>query len=585
MIRAVNIRSSILTNIFFPAANSFKALHVRFVLYLKNILHIPFICLLLVLFVGACKNETREEALIKPIRLPVILTDTSDCFLDSMQIGYILSRYLVDRELEASLYSFYSGRGYVTAWYTSAGLNEHAGNFINMLRNEELIQRHSSSRPGSIPDDLYRKFLERKNNGCNDSLLQQFEILLTVHFFSYAGRNWGGAGEDIARQAGWFIVKKELDYEQLLNDFLSAKNRFAVNEPVYGQYILLKQFLRNYHDIEMNGGWPAVDEDWKFKKGETSHAVDSLRKILFIQGDLPIEDSGKVYNDTLEAAVSAFQRRHGLEATGIPGKATLAELAVPVQERIRQLLINMERCRWVPNDVKGDYVIVNIPQFMMHVYEKNALLWSCNVIVGKSNAVNRTVIFNDSIEFVVFSPYWNIPKNIFSNEVLPAIRKDPQYLQKNNMEVVDRKGRPVTEELKWEEYTGHFPYILRERPGRNNSLGKVKFLFPNPYEIYLHDTPARALFGKTTRTFSHGCIRIEEPFRFAQYLLRQDTTWTDERIRSAMEGGTEIFVKLKKKVPVFIAYFTSWVDGEGRLNFRQDVYGHDARMKQLLFVN
>jgi murein L,D-transpeptidase YcbB/YkuD len=245
----------------------------------------------------------------------------------------------------------------------------------------------------------------------------------------------------------------------------------------------------------------------------------------------------------------------------------------------------MERSRWVPREIKGDYVVVNIPEFKMHVYRDNELSWSSNVIVGKSNPVNKTVIFNDSLEMIVFSPYWNITQNILTRETLPEIKKNKKYLKKANLEVVDRKGNPLDpDKIDWEKYTDHFPYIIRELPGPANSLGLVKFLFPNAYDIYIHDTPAKTLFSKSTRSFSHGCIRLEEPARFAQYLLRDDPAWTPEKIDEYMHGGKETFVKLKKKVPVFIAYFTAWVDREGRLHFADDIYGHDENMRKLLFA-
>ena len=303
-------------------------------------------------------------------------------------------------------------------------------------------------------------------------------------------------------------------------------------------------------------------------------------------GDLAHADSDFIFNDTLEYAVKKFQKRNGLTSDGTIGKSTLKAMNVSVRERISQILINMERCRWVPINVTGDYLVVNIPEFRLHVYENDKLDWSCNVVVGKSVEINHTVIFNDSVEFIVFNPYWNIPRNILIKETLPSIKKDSSYLQKNNLEIVDNTAKVIdSKTINWNNYASHFPYIIRQKPGKNNSLGSVKFLFPNPYDIYMHDTPAKALFNEANRSFSHGCIRLEEPFRLALFLLRDDSTWTAEKINSIVTGGRETFIKLKKKVPVFIAYFTCWVDEDGKLNFREDIYGHDAKMKKLLFVN
>jgi murein L,D-transpeptidase YcbB/YkuD len=303
-------------------------------------------------------------------------------------------------------------------------------------------------------------------------------------------------------------------------------------------------------------------------------------------GDLGYNNGTLLFDSTLAEALAEFQERHGLTADGNIGKKTWEALRVPVRERVRQILINMERARWVPARVAGNYLAVNIPEFKLHVYLDDSLLWSCNVIVGKSESVFHTVIFNDEMEFVVFSPYWNIPGNILSMEILPALRANPGYLQAHHLEVVDYKGRQIdASTINWKNYHDKFPYIVRERPGANNSLGRVKFLFPNPYEIYLHDTPARSLFKESSRAFSHGCIRVEEPFRLAQFVLKDDTGWTDEKIMAKMLSEKEEFVRLPKRIPVYLVYFTAFVDRSGRLNFRNDVYGHDEKMKNLLFVN
>jgi L,D-transpeptidase YcbB len=231
------------------------------------------------------------------------------------------------------------------------------------------------------------------------------------------------------------------------------------------------------------------------------------------------------------------------------------------------MLINLERLRWVPEEVTGDYLLVNIPQFKLHVYEKGKLAWSMNVVVGSLQ--HNTVIFNGDLKYIVFSPYWNVPVSIVKNEIMPGIKKNKNYIASHNMEITS--------------YSGSIPNV-RQKPGANNSLGKVKFLFPNSYNIYLHDTPAKSLFGETSRAFSHGCIRLGEPMKLAEFLLRNDSTWTKQNIQKAMDAGKEKYVTLSKTIPVFIGYFTAWVDSEGLLNFRDDVYGHDAKLAEKMFL-
>jgi murein L,D-transpeptidase YcbB/YkuD len=246
----------------------------------------------------------------------------------------------------------------------------------------------------------------------------------------------------------------------------------------------------------------------------------------------------------------------GEQQDAVIGPAMLAELKVPVEKRIQQLMVNMERSRWVPVALKGDYLLINIPEYKLHVIANDSLLWSMNVVVG--TATNKTVIFNGNIKYIVFSPYWNVPGSILKKEVLPGIKRNPNYLANHNM-----------------EWNGNG---VRQKPGANNSLGLVKFLFPNSFDIYLHDTPSKSLFGETNRAFSHGCIRLAQPQKLAEYLLSNDSSWNTDKIVAAMNSGKEKYVTLTQTMPVFIAYFTAWVDRKGQLNFRKDVYNRDSRL-------
>ncbi|HMG10141.1 MAG TPA: L,D-transpeptidase family protein, partial [Mucilaginibacter sp.] len=224
-----------------------------------------------------------------------------------------------------------------------------------------------------------------------------------------------------------------------------------------------------------------------------------------------------------------------------------------------------ERCRWLPVSLNTDYLAVNIPEFKLHVYHADSLLWSCNVVVGQE--VHQTVIFYGVMQFVVFSPYWNLPESIIRNEVLPAIKRNPNYINEHNMLITGKvNGLPV----------------IKQKPGPANSLGLVKFLFPNSYSIYLHDTPSKSLFGESSRAFSHGCIRVGEPARLASFLLKYDSTWTAARINKAMHLGKEQQITLQQKTPVFIAYFTAFTDRSNKLNFRKDIYNRDERLASMI---
>jgi murein L,D-transpeptidase YcbB/YkuD len=279
-------------------------------------------------------------------------------------------------------------------------------------------------------------------------------------------------------------------------------------------------------------------------------------------------DTTAKFDSTMLDAVKHFQKRMGLSVDGAIGNKMIAELNIPVSKRIRQILVNMERVRWMPAEKDTNYILVNIPEYKMHVYDSGRLMFDMNVIVG--TAANSTVIFTGNLKYVVFSPYWNVPESIVKNEVMPGMKKNPNYIAKNNMEITG--------------YSGKMP-IVRQKPGETNSLGLVKFLFPNNYNIYFHDTPNRTLFSQSSRSFSHGCIRLGEPKKFAEYMLRADSSWNSENIETAMHLAKEKWVTVKKSVPVFIVYFTAWVDKDGLLNFRKDIYGHDEKMSEKLFTN
>jgi murein L,D-transpeptidase YcbB/YkuD len=390
------------------------------------------------------------------------------------------------------------------------------------------------------------------------------ELGLTAQFFKYATRAYAGDQHINAKELNWFIPRKKLDTEAFLDSLLKNKGKnLSAYEPVNRQYNLLKEKLLKYYEIEKNGDTAAIVVNRKIKKGGSDEAVAAIRHRLFSLGDLTKQDSSMVYDSTLFNAVKQFQTRMGLKADGEIGKGFLNEINIPASARIRHILINMERIRWMPAAPVTDYLLVNIPEFQLHVYEKGELAFNMAVVVGSE--AHSTVIFSGTLNQIVFSPYWNVPPSILKNEILPGIKRRPNYLAKHNME--------------WNGGS------VRQKPGKSNSLGLVKFLFPNSYNIYLHDTPSKNLFGEDQRAFSHGCIRLSQPTKLAEFLLRNDSTWTTDKILQAMNAGKEKYVRLRgqSEIPVFIGYFTSWVDRDGRLNFRKDVYGHDQKMEEQLF--
>ena len=287
-----------------------------------------------------------------------------------------------------------------------------------------------------------------------------------------------------------------------------------------------------------------------------------LKQRLRATGEFTSEDTTALFTDELSLAVKKIQKRFGFTENGVVDVALLKELNVPVEQRLRQLEVNLQRLQATPAPSVGTRLVANIPEFKLHVYEGSAHVFEMNIVVG--TASNKTVIFNDEMTHIVFSPYWNVPPSIVSEEILPAMQKNRNYLRRNNYEQVGTEnGLPK----------------IRQKPGPKNSLGLVKFVFPNNHNIYFHDTPAKGLFELRKRTFSHGCIRLAEPKKLAQYLLRNDKEWTSSRMDAAMHGGKELTVKLAVPVAVALTYFTAWADEQGLIHFREDVYGYDKADK------
>lgn len=549
---------------------------------------IAFFIIVLILFSGCSSglkestngNAAADSTLIEPVTV-------NNLFLDSVAVAEFLRLHPEYKEQTEQVWKFYSMRNYQYAWFNNDGIGEQASHLMNKLTNlrEEGITDTASvhSRLQELYDSISGGTYVLKGV---DSINSEAELLLTATFFKYAEKIWGGIGEKDVEEVEWFIKKKRLPYVAILDSMLSNPTYFAQQRPVYRQYDLLKSQLKRYYELEKLDNWsPIVADKKSYKPGDSSVVLPAIRKRLFLLGDLVTPDTtGTIYESILEVAVKNFQDRHGLAVDGAIGPSMIAAMNVPVSSRIQQIMINMERCRWVPVQLKGDYLAVNIPAYKLFVYEDDSLAWDCNVVVGSVN--NQSVIFNGNMNTIVFSPYWNIPASIVAKETLPAVKRNRAYLASHNMEVVSGSGVVNPSSIDWGKYSGYnFPYTIRQKPGPNNSLGRVKFLFPNNYSIYLHDTPAKSLFEEPSRAFSHGCIRVAEPKRLAEHLLRNDTTWNSEKIETAMSKNKETTVKLATPVPVFIAYFTSWVDRQGRLNFRNDVYGHDKRLAKKMFDN
>ncbi|MCF0054610.1 murein L,D-transpeptidase [Dyadobacter sp. CY356] len=516
-----------------------------------------------ILFSSCSKTEKKVPAVAVRDTTITVKNSFTELFVDSTELTRFL-RSSQNDSISSQIQSFYNHRNYQFAWFFHDGLADFATTFLGM-QNDYIHYSSDSSiyNPGLVSRVDSLKQLKTVNP--KDTFVVNTELLLTEQFFKYSSRAYTGDHQINTQELDWYIPRKKINTEGFLDSLLKNKGEnVAAYEPVNRQYNLMKEKLLSYYQINKDEQWQTLTApEKKYKKGKSYEDIPEIKRRLFVFGDLAVADSSAVLDTALVSAVKHFQMRFGLKQDGQLGTAFFREINIPIQDRIQQILINMERIRWIPAQPATDYLLVNIPEYKLHVYEEGKLLFDMNVVVGSE--AHNTVIFSGTLNQIVFSPYWNVPTSILKKEILPGIKKNSNYLAKHNM-----------------EWSGG---SVRQKPGPKNSLGLVKFLFPNSYNIYLHDTPSKNLFGESSRAFSHGCIRLSEPKKLAEFLLRKDSTWTEEKITAAMNLGKEKYVRLrgKNEIPVFIGYFTTWVDQNGNLNFRNDIYGHDKKMAERLF--
>ncbi len=354
-------------------------------------------------------------------------------------------------------------------------------------------------------------------------------------------------------------------------------------EPQHAGYQRLREQLAHYLDIHARGGWPAFAAAGERLEPESeSGEIQILRQLLEITGDLSSgqsgETAGRRYDAALEQGVRHFQERHGLAIDGIIGRATRAALAVPVEQRIAQLRINLQRWHGLPHELGERYIVVNTAAFQLQVHDGQRVPLSMRVIVGTPE--RETPVFMEKLRYLVVNPYWRVPEKIAREDLIPALLEDHSYFERKGIRVLSGWGDDAVEvdstQVAWQDYAGKrgLPYHLRQDPGPDNSLGRIKFMLPNRYSVYLHDTPARGLFERPERAFSSGCIRIEDPLALARYVLGggERTAWV---LEAMLAYGDTRTVMLPEPIPVYLLYHTAWVSEDGKVHFRKDIYQRD----------
>lgn len=488
----------------------------------------------------------------------------------------------------AELPRFYERRGFTPAWVESGRLTASADNLIAALERAD--------REGLNPEDYHlariRELTEAVSVSVTDTAvdtaerttLADLDLLLTDAFLLYGAHLVAGRVDPVGIHPEWNAAARDTDLVAVLESALMTGTIGTALEdllPAHPGYARLRDALARHRAVAADGGWPMVPGR-TLRPGDRGSDVAVLKRRLALGGDLAAADaSGDVYDAAVTAAVQRFQRRHALTADGVMGLSTSALLNVTAADRIHQIELNLERWRWLPRDLGARHVVVNIAGFDVQLVEGDSTVFRSRAVVGQG--YRRTPVFSDRMSYLVLNPTWTIPPNILEVDKLPLIRLDAGYLARNNIRVFGPDGREVDPStVDWSAMTGNTRHRLRMDPGPENPLGRIKFMFPNPHHVYLHDTPERDLFDRTNRAFSSGCIRVENPLELAALLLRDGGGWSRARIEEALSRPGEQTIPLSRPVPVHLLYWTVWVESDGAVNFRPDVYGRDAVLDEAL---
>ena len=476
-----------------------------------------------------------------------------------------------------SIQLFYAGRGFAPVWVEAAGPGSRATAASTLVAE--------AYRDGLDPDEYGLPAIKTGLDARTPAQLANLEFLLSRALVRLGGDIGTGRVQPGKVDPELHLAPKRLEPLLVLSNAAAASDLDAYLRslaPATPEYERLKAALAEYRGIARAGGWTAVPAGPKLEPGARDERVRKLRARLVATGDLT-DNSGDPlqYDDAVAAGVKRFQVRHGLTEDGIVAAGTLTALNVPVQRRIEQMLLNLERRRWMPVDLGERYVFVNLADFTLKVVEGGRTIHDTRVVIGKP--FHRTPVFSGMMTYLALNPYWNVPPSIAGDEILPKLRSNPGYLAAQGMRLLASDGEVDPRGVDWSSVSGRsFPYRLRQDPGDKNALGRIKFMFPNQFNIYLHDTPSRELFQRTVRSFSHGCVRVHKPLELAEVLLRNDPEWTRARIDAVLATREQSIVNLKSPIPVHITYLTAWVNKDGSVNFRDDVYGRDKRLEQAL---
>lgn len=478
--------------------------------------------------------------------------------MDSTYIKPFFKKYSDLEKYQKDYDEIYDHYDHHYIWFNDKGMRDYGKALYEKAKNLEEEGIYAQFSYQNEVDEIYNSKIK------NPDEHPDADLLMTGLYLFYMNNVYQGIGIKNTENLGWLLPQKEIDETDALKKLVDNKRLENDDDLMFNQYYKLRDVLKDYQEIKNNGGWKEINPTAKtFKPGDQSETIRQIRKRLVATGEINKDNESDIYDEDLKKGILAFQERNGFNRDSVINSEHISALNIPIDNYIKKIVVNLERCRWLPaNFVSADEaILVNIPAYHMNFYEKGKVTFDSDVIVGSQ--MHETVIFNGEMSYLAFSPYWNIPPSIIKNEIKPGMeREGDAYLKNRNMEWNDGQ--------------------VRQLPGKNNSLGLVKFMFPNENNIYLHDTPAKSLFKNEDRARSHGCIRVAKAKDLAVKILEDDENWNSKKIDKAMHAGKESTYNLKNKIPVYIGYFTAWVDEDDTVHFYDDVYKRDDKLAELL---
>ncbi len=507
----------------------------------------------------------------------------------------IIMNSLQTQPKKSFLRRLYTQLLFIPLWMHEKKLSPAAKDLFSYIREDNTLNPYGKLYKNNLMLESEAMNLYSQGGSLRDKIALEFKISQLYYAYTnytyFGSINWGAFQARIANlmvndvRTEWVLHRPEVNPILMLEKAVlggSLREEMEKALPSQFRYKALQKELIRYREIEANGGWPKVELQGVLKKGKKDSGVVMLRERLRITGDyVPCEEvlEDDTYDKCLQKAVKAFQKRNGLKSDGTVGSGTLKILNKTVQERITTILLNLDRIKWLPKGSSRLHITINIPAFMLYFEEDGKLIRKIRTIVGKPK--NPTPIFSNTVKTIVLNPYWNLPKSIVQKEMIPKLIRNPRAMEKKGIEIragwgeKAKKINPATIDWAQYRYSEHLPFRFAQRPGPNNALGKLKFLFPNKYAVYMHDTPAKKLFHRDKRAFSHGCIRLQKPTELLKTFAKFNNNLSFDKAKKILKGKKRKQISLQERIPVDIIYLTAWVDYDGKLQFRNDIYGYD----------